>query len=140
VEPLKRVADRPTWLLSRANARAHAILTDAFAEAGVRGYHVRLLAALEQYGPSSQAVLGRATGMDRSDVAVTLDELTGWGLAQRATDPTDGRRNVVSITSEGLVRLVELDRVLDRAQEALLEPLSQTERVALLRLLRKLAG
>jgi len=139
MEPLKRVAGRPTWLLSRANARAQAILADAFAEAGVRGYHVRLLAALEQHGPSSQALLGRATGLDRSDVAVTLDDLSGWGLAQRTPDTTDRRRNVVSITPEGLARLAELDRVLGDAQEAVLEPLSTTERVTLLRLLRKLA-
>ena len=48
---LKRVADRPTWLLSRANARAHRILRQAFEAEGVRGYHFRVLAALEEYGP-----------------------------------------------------------------------------------------
>ena len=71
---LRRVAGRPTWLLSRANARAQGLLTDAFADEGVRGYHFRLLAALEQYGPASQAELGRHTGIDRSDVVATLND------------------------------------------------------------------
>jgi MarR family transcriptional regulator, lower aerobic nicotinate degradation pathway regulator len=136
--PLKRVAGQPTWLLSRANAKAQAILGEAFAGAGVRGYHYRLLAALDQHGPSSQADLGRATGIDRSDVVAALDDLTGWRLARRDPDPADRRRNVVSITEEGLVRLEELDDVLAGVQAAVLEPLSDRERTALVRLLRKL--
>jgi DNA-binding MarR family transcriptional regulator len=136
---LKRVADRPTWLLSRANGRAQAMLTEAFAATGVRGYHFRMLAALDQYGPSSQAELGRATGIDRSDVVAVLDDLTSWGLARRDPDPDDRRRNVVSITEVGLARLDELDAVVAGVQDAVLEPLSPTERKTLLRLLRKLA-
>ena len=74
---LRRVAARPTWLLSRANARSQALLADAFGAEGVRGYHFRLLAALDQYGPASQADLGRRTGIDRSDVVATLNDLVG---------------------------------------------------------------
>lgn len=135
---LKRVADKPTWLLSRANARAQAILWEAFAAAGVRGYHFRLLAALDQHGPSSQADLGRATGIDRSDVVAALDDLTEWKLARRDPDPADRRRNIVSITADGQERLAELDGVVTEVQDAVLEPLSDRERTTLLRLLRKL--
>lgn len=136
---LRRVAGQPTWLLNRANARAQALLFDALAGAGVRGYHFRLLAALEQHGPSSQADLGRASGIDRSDVVATLDELVAWGLAGRAPDPADGRRNVVRLTQAGTARLEELDVVLTRVQDAVLAPLDPAERTALLRLLAKLA-
>jgi MarR family transcriptional regulator, lower aerobic nicotinate degradation pathway regulator len=136
---LKRVADRPTWLLDRANARAQAIRADAFARAGVRGYHFRLLAALEQYGPSSQAELGRAAGVDRSDVVATLDDLAHWGLASRTPDSADRRRNIVTITDAGAARLDELDAILADVQDAVLEPLTVRERSTLLRLLRRLA-
>ncbi|HYF74267.1 MAG TPA: MarR family transcriptional regulator [Nocardioides sp.] len=135
-----RVADRPTWLLSRASARAHALLTEAFASAGVRGYHFRLLAALEADGPCSQADLARATGIDRSDVVAALDELSGWGLARRDPDPGDRRRNLVSLTEAGAARLDELDVVVGQVQDTLLEPLSPSERTALVRILRKLGG
>lgn len=136
---LRRVADQPTWLLSRANTRAQGVLADAFAKAGVRGYHFRVLAALEQHGPSSQADLGRVTGIDRSDVVATLDDLADWGLARRAPDDADRRRNVVSITEAGRARLVELDSMLSGVQETVLEPLTPRERATLLRLLRKLS-
>ena len=135
---LDRVADRPTWLLSRAQARAQAILAEAFAAHGVRGYHFRLLAALDQHGPASQADLGRATGIDRSDVVAVLNELVADGLAERAPDPDDRRRNVVTITAAGAEVLEQLDSVLDQVQEAVLAPLSPNERRQLVRLLAKL--
>ncbi len=137
--PLRRVADRPTWLLSRANARAQTILRDAFDAEGVRGYHFRLLAALEEHGPASQAELGRRTGIDRSDIVATLDELAAAGLAARAPDPVDRRRNIVAITTQGVRALRRLDAVLTDVQDRVLEPLTERERSTLLRLLAKLS-
>jgi MarR family transcriptional regulator, lower aerobic nicotinate degradation pathway regulator len=136
--PLERVAHRPTWLLNRASLRAQDLLADAFAVEGLRGYHFRLLAALDQYGSSSQADLGRNTGIDRSDVVAALNELVDGGLARRAPDPNDGRRNVVTITKRGSTTLDRLDGVLDGVQTALLEPLSPNERTTFVRLLGKL--
>lgn len=138
MSPLERVAERPTWLISRANARSQGLLTDAFAAEGVRGYHFRLLAALDQYGPASQAELGRNTGIDRSDVVATLNDLVARGLAQRAPDPDDGRRNVVTMTRRGARALERLDAVLDDVQDAVLAPLSPSERRTFLRLLAKM--
>ncbi len=135
---LDRVAGRPTWLLSRANLRAQAILAAAFAEEGVRGYHFRLLAALDQFGPTSQADLGRHTGIDRSDVVATLNDLVARGLAERRPDPTDGRRNVVTATRGGRRLLDRLDEKLDAVQSAVLEPLDARERETLVRLLTRL--
>jgi DNA-binding MarR family transcriptional regulator len=136
--PLERVAGRPTWLLSRANLRAQDLLGEAFAAEGLRGYHFRLLAALDQYGASSQADLGRNTGIDRSDVVAALNELVDGGLARRAPDPADGRRNVVTITRRGRRTLERLDVALDDVQAAVLEPLTQHERTTFVRLLGKL--
>jgi DNA-binding MarR family transcriptional regulator len=136
---LERVAGRPTWLLSQANARAHSLLTEALASEGVRGYHYRLLAALDQYGPSSQADLGRYTDIDRSDVVATLNDLVARRLARRESDPTDRRRNVVKLTTRGAGMLARLDPVLDDVQAAVLAPLTENERRTLVRLLAKLA-
>ncbi len=127
-----------TWLLAQANARAHTFLNQAFGAHGVRGYHYRLLAALDQYGPSSQAELGRAAGLDRSDVNTTLNELIAAGFADRKPDPADRRRNVATITPTGRTTLKRLDCVLDDVQSNVLEPLTERERKTLAALLTKL--
>jgi DNA-binding MarR family transcriptional regulator len=135
-----RLRDRPTWLISRAYARSHGLLNDGFTASGtgLRGYHYRLLAGLEESGPLVQAELGRNTSLDPSDVVAVLGELEQRGLIERTVDPSNRRRNIVSITRAGSKELKALDTVTDGIQERLLAPLSQSERRQLTKLLRKL--
>jgi DNA-binding MarR family transcriptional regulator len=134
-----RLDSLPTWLLSRSSGRAHRLLGDAFADAGARGYHYRVLAALGDLGPASQADLGRRAELDRSDVVTTVDELERSGLVSRSPDPEDGRRKIVTITATGKRRLRKLDGVVADVQEELLAPLSTAERAELIRLLGRVA-
>jgi DNA-binding MarR family transcriptional regulator len=135
---LRRVSGQPTWLLSRANARAQQTLHDAFGREGLRGYHFRLLAALDEFGHTSQADLGRRTGIDRSDIVAAVNDLVASGLVSRTPDADDRRRNVIAITARGLKTLQQLDAVLADVQNIVLEPLSDRERATLVRLLVKL--
>ena len=136
---LRRVAGRPTWLLGRANARAQALLADAFASAGLRGYHFRVLAALEEHGPASQADLSRTTGIDTSDVVAAVNHLVSTGFVRRERDGNDRRRNAISITNAGLIEVDRVGAAVDRVQDDVLQPLSDSERTTLLRLLAKLS-
>ena len=133
-----RLKAKSTWLISQVAARAHGLLTGRLAAAGARGYHYRLLAALAEFGPSSQASLGRRTRMDRSDVVAAVSELAAQGLVERAADPADRRRNVVTLTPRGTARLERLDHVLADVQDELLAPLSGAERAELALLLTRL--
>ena len=45
-----RLTAKPTWLISQTEAHAHRLLAATFAAAGTRGYHYRLLAALQEFG------------------------------------------------------------------------------------------
>jgi DNA-binding MarR family transcriptional regulator len=135
------VRDRPTWLISRTYARSNRLLNEGFAESGtgLRSYHYRLLAGLEEGGPVSQADLARGTGVDRSDVVSVLGDLEQAGLVERAPDPANRRRNIVSLTSAGKRRLAMLDRIVTEVQERVLAPLSEPQRKQLLSLLRRLS-
>jgi DNA-binding MarR family transcriptional regulator len=135
-----RLDSLPTWLLSRSSGQAHRLLAEAFAAAGARGYHYRLLAALEDLGPASQATVGRRAEMDRSDVVAALNELEADELVERAPDPDDGRQKIVSITAAGRRHLKKLDEVVASVQDELLAPLSAAERAELVRLLNRIAG
>jgi DNA-binding MarR family transcriptional regulator len=135
-----RVRDRPTWLVSRAYLRGTTLLNEMF-EAhgdGLSSYHYRLLAALEDLGPASQADLGRDTGLDRSDVSNVLAELETRGLVARHADPEHKRRNVVTITKPGSRTLGALDRVIDEVQERFLAQLKPAERRQFIALLHRL--
>ena len=136
-----RIGGRATWLISRAYGRSRGLLNAGFAAsgAGLRSYHYRLLAALEEWGPVGQADLGRSTSLDRSDVVAVLGELERFGLVERTVNPANRRRNIVSITPAGGKQLRALDHVVDEVQERVLAPLSQDERRELTKLLRKLA-
>ena len=138
----ERLNDRPTWLISRAYARATGLLKEGFAQGGdgLRGYHYRLLAALDEQGPASQAALGRGTGIDRSDVTAALVDLEERGLGRRDVNQDDRRRNIVSITAAGVQRLEALETIVDEVQERLLAPLSESERRQFVALMRRIAG
>jgi DNA-binding MarR family transcriptional regulator len=130
-----RIAAKPTWLISEVSRLSHQLLSEKLATAGSRGYHARLLAALDEFGPLSQASLGRHTGLDPSDVVAAVNELTAKGLVSRAPDPADARRNIVTLTAAGAGHLELLDRLLGQVQDDLLAPLSAPERGELVRLL-----
>jgi DNA-binding MarR family transcriptional regulator len=135
-----RIRDRPTWLISRTYARSHRILNEAFVASGtgLRSYHYRLLVALDEAGQSSQADLSRGTSVDRSDVVGLLGDLEEAGLIERSVDPTNRRRNIVTLTRAGRRQLKALDQVVDAAQERVMEPLTPAERTRFLKLLRRM--
>ncbi|MGY4102687.1 MarR family winged helix-turn-helix transcriptional regulator [Nocardia sp. R16R-3T] len=89
-------------------------------------------------GPASQADLGHHTGVDRSDIVATLNDLAERGLIERTPDPSDRRRNIVTITKAGTRHLDELERRIEGAQDELTAALTATERGELVRLLTRI--
>jgi MarR family transcriptional regulator, lower aerobic nicotinate degradation pathway regulator len=133
-----RLPSLPSWLLSQAALHAGRLVADGFAAVGARGYHYRLLATLAEAGPSSQAELGRRSGIHLSDVVAALNELAADGYVVRTPDPGDRRRNVVTLTPAGLARLDVLEAQVGAVQDEVLAPLSVVEREQLTGLLRRL--
>jgi DNA-binding MarR family transcriptional regulator len=135
-----RLEGRATWLVSRAYTRASRLLSAGFEAlgSGLRSYHYRLLAALEESGPVSQAELGRKTGIDRSDVTAALTELESRNLIERSVDPEHKRRNIVTITAEGVEQLLKLDKVIDGIQDEFLAPLTAAQRRQFITLVSRL--
>ena len=133
-----RLREKPSWLLTHVATQAQRLVSEGFASVGLRRYHYALLAALDEFGPASQAALGRRCGIDRSDVVAAVNELAAEGLVVRSQDPADRRRNVITLTPAGLTRLESGDGALNRVQEALTEPLSEREATELVRLLGRI--
>ncbi|MFE3542438.1 MarR family winged helix-turn-helix transcriptional regulator [Nocardia sp. NPDC059177] len=132
-----RLRSMPTWLLTQVSTQGGRFVGDLIrARSAAHRYHYALLAALAEFGPASQAELGRRVGLDRSDVTTTIADLERGGYAQRVPDPVDRRRNLVTITDTGGRHLEHLDTAVRQAQDELLAALSPAERAELVRMLQ----
>ncbi|MFF3330291.1 MarR family winged helix-turn-helix transcriptional regulator [Streptomyces sp. NPDC002888] len=131
----ERLTAKPSWLITQLAVHTRRLVSAGFTAAGARGYHYRLLAALHEFGPMSQAELGRRCRVDRSDVVAALGELTEQGFVIRTPDPDHGRRNKVTLTPDGARQLRTMDQVLDQVQDELLGPLPEEDRQTLTHLL-----
>jgi DNA-binding MarR family transcriptional regulator len=96
------------------------------------------LSKLAETGPCSQNQLGRLTAMDVATIKGVIDRLTARGLTETSSDPTDGRRLLVSLTRAG-------QQIADKAApnalvitRETLAPLDAKERETLVALLSKL--
>jgi DNA-binding MarR family transcriptional regulator len=130
-----RLKALPSWLLNQTALPAQRLVSEGLGAVDAHRYHYSLLAALDEYGPDSQAALGRRCGIDRSDMVPLVSELAGKGLVGRAPDAADRRRNVITITQAGRRHLGKLDKLLGKIQDELLAPLSSDEREQLVRML-----
>lgn len=136
----ERLRSQFSRLLVGIAGHADRIVTEALAEVGARKYHFAVLAALDEFGSSSQAELSDRTGVYRSDLVATINELADAGHVRREPDPGDRRRNVVTMTEAGDERRERLAAILAGADEAILAPLEADEREQLTGLLRRLLG
>ena len=134
----KRLRRLPSWQLSQAALNGDRLVNEALATEGVRKYHFRVLVALQDDGPLSQADLGRRLAIDRSDMAAVAAELEQRDWIARTRDDRDRRRNVVTITPAGAEALARMDAAIVEAQDALLAPLTKAERQQLTTLLTRL--
>ncbi|MFE0578556.1 MarR family winged helix-turn-helix transcriptional regulator [Streptomyces sp. NPDC058874] len=133
-----RLRELPSRLLGLASTHAQRLVAETLGRADAHKWHYAAMVALEEYGPASQAALSDRTGIHRSDLVAVINELAERELVERAPDPEDRRRNVITLTTPGRRRLRRLEQLLDAAQDELLSPLSAAERERLTHLLGRI--
>ncbi|MEV1166853.1 MarR family transcriptional regulator [Nonomuraea sp. NPDC049784] len=118
----------PSRMLSLVAMHSDRLVSEGLAGADARKWHYAALVALREAGPASQSELSRRTGIYRSDLVAVINELAERGFVERAPDPADRRRNVITITPEGLRHVRRLHTLIAGLQDDVLAPLSQPER------------
>ncbi|MCX4529974.1 MULTISPECIES: MarR family winged helix-turn-helix transcriptional regulator [unclassified Streptomyces] len=135
---LQRIQSLPTWLVGRVAARGRGMVADAIAAEGLRLMHHAVLAATAEYGPVTQADLGRRLAVDPKDMVGVLNHLQDKGLVLRAPHPSDRRKNAVTVTPEGTAVLTRCAALAEAANAELLAPLAPDEKKQLVALLTRL--
>jgi MarR family transcriptional regulator, lower aerobic nicotinate degradation pathway regulator len=136
----ERLRSLPSRLLNLAAGYAQRQVGERLATLDSRKWHYATLAALEEFGPDSQSGLSDRTGIYRSDLVSTINDLTARGLVVRAPDPADRRRNAITLTDEGRRHLKRLDVVIAEGEAEFLAPLPDADRAELIRILRLIVG
>ncbi|MCD2187468.1 MarR family winged helix-turn-helix transcriptional regulator [Actinomycetospora soli] len=126
-----------TTVLTRAAAHAQSLLTRRLTDAGSSPFQYRVLAVLAGVEHRTQADLGRAADLDRSDVTATVRTLEAAGLVTRRPDPDHARRVLVALSPAGAAAFAELAIVVHEAQGEAFGALSRDDRVRLADLLRR---
>jgi DNA-binding MarR family transcriptional regulator len=82
----------------RRRIRALALIDD------LSGSQAAVLTRLHKEGPSSTSVLASAEAVSHQAIGAILAVLEKRGFIQRSPDPTDGRRQVISLTDAGVAQ------------------------------------
>jgi DNA-binding MarR family transcriptional regulator len=128
-----------TTLLTGLGRDATARVRRAIRPLGLGAQQFMVLKQLQVAGQTSQAELADALGIDRSNLAVVVAELSDRGLVGRTRDEVDRRRYVLRLDRAGERLLRRADGAITAAEEELLAPLGREERGQLYALLRRLA-
>ncbi|MEV5410144.1 MarR family transcriptional regulator [Thermopolyspora sp. NPDC052614] len=89
------------------------------------------LASLERFGPCRLTELANLEGVSQPAMTQIVSRLERDGLAERHSEPTDGRVVVVRITEAGLAELVRRREAQAKLLAELLAELSEADRAAI---------
>jgi DNA-binding MarR family transcriptional regulator len=82
----------------RRRIRALALIDD------LSGSQAAVLTRLHKEGPSSTSVLASAEAVSHQAIGAILAALDKRGFIHRSPDPTDGRRQLISLTAAGVAQ------------------------------------
>ncbi len=127
-------------VLRRAYQRHVAIFQQAMAEYKLTAAQFIVLATLAERGACSQSDLVRHTAIDQATIRGIIDRLKVRGYLTTMGCSSDGRKVTVGLTPSGEDVTSGASTHVDEISELTYNGLNDAERVALLYLLRRVAG
>ena len=126
-------------LLAGLGREATARVRRAIRPLGLGAQQYLVLSQLKELGPTSQARLAFALGMDPSNLATLAGELVDRGLVDRCRDETDRRRYELTLTPAGTTLLSRAADAIGETEHELLGALDADQVRQLVALLRRTA-
>ncbi len=125
-------------LLRRVYQRHLSIFQENASDPNLTSVQFVTLCALRDQGPSSQAELVKATGVDQGTIRGVIDRLAARGLITITKDKHDQRKIIMALTAAAEQLLQEMIPTARLISELTMADLNAAERVALLYLLRRI--
>ena len=129
---------RPGFLLRRLNQIHYSLFFEECRAFNITPVQYGLLTALSARGPLDQTSLAEELGIDRTNVADVVRRLEGRGLVSREPHPEDRRAKLVSLTAKGRQLTQKMFPAMQRAQDRLVDTLSEPERARFMTTLERL--
>lgn len=130
--------DRPGYLIRRLHQIHVAMFVETVAGGSITPIQYGLLSILASRPNIDQLTIGEELGLDRANVTGILKRLEARKLVSRVIDPANRRRKLCLATPRGVAMIRRFDVQMQSCQEALLAPLSATERKQFMELLARL--
>jgi DNA-binding MarR family transcriptional regulator len=127
-------------LLRRAYQRHVAVFQQEIPDSRLTGAQFCVMCALRDHGAISMSEIGRVTAIDQATVRGIVERLKARELVTTSADDVDRRKVIVALERDGRALLGEVIPAAHRISELTVAGLNTAEQVALLYLLRKLAG
>lgn len=128
--------DRVGYHLVRTAMRVRRRYLDDLGVCGLLPNHHAILAVLNEDGPTYQKQLAERTTVDAGDLVAYLDALENKKYVTRTRDPQDRRRQMVTVTRGGRLKLAEADQCLSATEQTLFGHLGDAERKQLVETMR----
>ncbi|NKB39048.1 MAG: MarR family transcriptional regulator [Gammaproteobacteria bacterium] len=125
-------------LMRKANQRHTVIFAAAMKEVDLTPMQFAVMAKIKDEEEVSQNLLGRLASMDPATVQGVVKRLAERDLIAAKPDVNDRRRHLWTLSKDGEKLLKKALPVAKQITESTLEPLSQSERQAFARTLKKL--
>src|SRR3954462_8890065 len=114
--------------LLRRTQQVHTALWARAFNGDLTGPQYALLSALTEEGAVDQGSAGRLASLDKSTAADVIARLQRNGWLARERDPSDARRNLLSLTAPARAALLQIPPRVADIQRELLEPLAPADR------------
>jgi DNA-binding MarR family transcriptional regulator len=132
------VLDEQVGFLLRVAMQRHTSIFTARMIEGLTQTQFAALSKLYEVGPCSQNHLGRLIYLDAATIKGVVDRLGARGFVTALNDPNDRRRRAVTLTEQGREATQAATLVAAEITAATLAPLTEDERLSVVRLLKKL--
>ncbi len=124
-----RVAPDLSFLLSQAS---HVLATELTARLADLGISPRAQCVLSRAmgGELTQIRLAELSGLDKTTMVVTIDELENAGYAERRASEADRRARIIAVTEAGVEIVAKAQKVIEEVYEDVLSALPERQREA----------